>query len=81
MGYTTREGGSGSARRALRTRRFTLCRVTERRATFFDTMTAYPWAFLGNTALKLGDERRRPVERAVGNSPRGSRCRRGNTKI
>ena len=65
--------GEGRARSAASTRRFMRCLVTERRATFLDTTTAYPFASLGRVAVKCADEIRRPVERAGEKTARGSR--------
>ncbi len=75
-------GGRGeSVRRAISTLRFIRCLVTDSRAAFFDTITAYPFDSLGKMTLKFGEETLRPPERAVGNAARESRSRRGNTKV
>lgn len=71
--------GAESCLKAPSTRRFMRCLVTERRAVFFDTTTAYPVVFFGIIALKFGDEMRLPAFKADENSVRGSRFRRGNT--
>lgn len=82
FGKIIRDGGrEGSARRAASVRRLILCLVTESRATFFGTITAYPCVSFGRTTLKCKDETRRPEESAAGNIVRGSRSRRGNTEI
>lgn len=73
--------GGGSRLRVSSTRRFMRCLVVERRATFLDTMTAYPLIFFGRIAVKFGDETRRPLLRADGNATRGSRFLRGNTRF
>lgn len=74
-----RAGGSGKVRSAARTRRLIWWRVTERRATFFDTTTAYPRTPAGITTEKWGEESRRPALRAEENIARGRRSRRENT--
>jgi len=66
-------------RRASSTRRFIRCRVTERRATFLGTTTAYPLALFENTAEKCMEEKRRP-ERILGNNARERRFLIGNTE-
>jgi len=48
--------GAGSCRRASSTRRFILCLVTERRATFLDTTTACPVVFPERIALKFAED-------------------------
>lgn len=55
------------------------CLVTERRAVFLDTITAYPFESFGRTTVKFVDETRRPLFRADGKSARDRRFRRGNT--
>jgi hypothetical protein len=55
------------------------CLVTESRATFFDTTTAYPFPSSGRITEKCADEKRRPLLSAEGNNARGSLSRRGNT--
>lgn len=71
--------GWGSARSAASIWRFILCRVTDRRAVFLETTTAYPRTPWGMRTEICREERRRPFLRAAGNSARGSRSRRGNT--
>jgi hypothetical protein len=80
FGKIMRDGGRERARSAASTRRFIKCLVTESRATFFDTTTAYPFDSFGEMALKLGEENRRPIEDVPENVARGSRSRCGNTK-
>lgn len=79
FGKTMSDCGRWSVLRAARTRRFIRCLVTESRATFLDTTTAYPSAFFGRITLKCADETRRPFSRAEGNSERASLFCRGNT--
>ncbi len=56
------------------------CRVTESRATFFDTTTAYPFPSLEASAVKFADENLFPPESSAGNASRASRSLRGNTE-
>lgn len=79
FGKMISDGGRGRVRSAANTRRLIRCRVTARRAVFFDTITAYPFDSFGETMLRFGDENLRPVESAVGKAARESRSRRGNT--
>ncbi len=81
FGKTMSDAGRGRVRSAASTRRLIRCLVTERRAVFFDTMTAYPFDSFGKMMLRFEDENLRPVESAVGKTARESRSRRGNTKI
>lgn len=76
VGKIINAGGSGVVRRASSTRRFMRCLVTERRATFLDTTTAYPFAPLGRMMVKCADEIRRPVGEARERAARESRSRR-----
>lgn len=71
--------GVGSVRSASRTRRFMRFRVTERRAVFLETMTAYPAVPLGRTMARCGEETRRPRGSMDGNVAREIRLWRGNT--
>ncbi len=81
FGKRMRDRGRGRVRRASSTRRFMRCRVTESRATFFDTTTAYPRPSFEARAVKFADENLLPSESSVGNASRASRSLRGNTKI
>src|SRR3989344_3955014 len=76
-----RAGGRERVRSAESTLRLMRWRVTESRATFLGTTTAYPRASVETTAEKLGEESRRPFLIAAGNINRGSRSRRENTVI
>ena len=67
-------------RSAASTRRLIWCRVTESRATFLGTMTAYPLVSFDKIAEKWGEETRLPAERTLGNTVRESRYVRGNTE-
>src|SRR3989344_9612218 len=86
-GKSMRFVGRGSVLSAWSMRRFMRCLVTERRATFFDTTTVYPyvpfgrtWSFIvERTAVKCSEENRRPCLRRAGNFERGRRSRRENT--
>lgn len=71
----------GVERSAASTRRLIRCRALDKRAVFFDTMTAYPLASLGRTAVKCADESLLPLESAAGNKARGNLFRRGNTMV
>jgi len=73
------ECGRVNVRSASITRRFMRCLVTERRAVFLDTTTAYPSVFLETTALKFAEDTLLPLFSADGKSERESRFRRGNT--
>lgn len=74
-------GGRDMVRSAPSIRRFMRCRATERRATFFDTTTAYPFVVSGKTAVRWGEEYRLPNSDTGGKITRESLCCRGNTKI
>lgn len=78
-GKTTSAGGFSTARRAESVRRLRRCRATEPGAVFLETTTAYPVPSGGTTAVKLREERRRPLLRAVGKAARARRCFFGNT--
>ena len=74
-----RAGGRFNIRRADSILRFMLCLVTESRAIFLGTTTAYPSPSFGITAAKWVDEILRLVAIAAGNKDRGNRFLRGNT--
>lgn len=75
------DGGSGSVRSAASTRRLIRCRVTERRATFLDTTTAYPRVAPEETTEKFVDASRRPDVSAAVKVERESRSARENTAL
>jgi len=64
---------------AAKIRRLTWCLVVERRATFFETTTAYPVIDSGETARKCLEETLRLLVGRVGKEVRAIRSRRGNT--
>ena len=86
-GNNMRLWGRGSVLSACSMRRLMRCLVTERRATFLDTTTAYPRVLLGSTwsctvertAVKCAEEKRRPCFNMAGNAARGRRSRREST--